>query len=93
MGLICTLYCKKSISKYSKSDSVSVVAVYYNDKKKLKIPTVISCKIKDWDENWKTRQTKDPIKNTDEISKEENIQIKQKLIEVDNLVCPTSQRR
>ncbi|KJF42852.1 tyrosine-type recombinase/integrase [Draconibacterium sediminis] len=86
MGLICKLDYKKSKSSYSKNDSVSVVVVYYYDKRKLKIPTGISCMIKDWDDDWKTRQTKNPIKNTDELSKEKNIQIKQKLSEVNNLV-------
>jgi len=86
MGLICKLDYKKSKSKYSKNDSVSVVVVYYHDKKKLKIPTGISCMIKDWDDDWKTRHTKNPIKNTDDLSKEKNLKIKQKLSEVNNLV-------
>ena len=86
MGLFYRLNLKKNIKEYSKNESVPVIVIYNFNYKKIKISTGISVKIKDWDNDWRKKLSKDPIKNSDEDSKTKNILIKGKLSEVMNIV-------
>ena len=86
MGLFYRLNLKKNLKEYSKNESVPVIVIYNFNYKKIKISTGISVKIKDWDNDWRKKLSKDPIKNSDEDSKTKNILIKGKLSEVRNIV-------
>jgi len=77
---------KKSFSSYNRNDEVQVNVRYYFQGKRIKVSTDVSVKIKDWDKNWRKRLSKDPIKSSDPSFKDKNLKIKQKLIEVRNIV-------
>lgn len=59
MGLFYRLNLKKNIKEYSKNESVPVIVIYNFNYKKIKISTGISVKIKDWDNDWRKKLSKD----------------------------------
>ena len=86
MKVFYELNTKKSFSDYSRNDEVKVSVRYYFQGKRLNVTTGVSVKIKDWDKKWRNRVSKEPIKSSDTDSKEKNLKIKEKLIEVRNVI-------
>lgn len=80
------LQIKKSWSSYSPNDEIPIVVRYYFQGKKLSTSTGVKCKVKDWDNDWRNRISKEPIQKSDSDSRDKNLKIKQKLIEVRNVV-------
>lgn len=86
MKIFYELNTKKSFSSYNRTDEVQVNVRYYFQGKRLAVSSGVSVKIKDWDNNWRKKISKEPIKVSDKEHKEKNLKIKQKLIEVRNIV-------
>ena len=86
MKVFYELNTKKSFSDYSRNDEVKVSVRYYFQGKRLNVTTGVSVKIKDWDKKWRNRVSKEPIKSSDTDSKEKNLKIREKLIEVRNTI-------
>jgi integrase len=86
MKVFYELNTKKSFSDYSRNDEVKVSVRYYFQGKRLNVTTGVSVKIKDWDKKWRNRVSKEPIKSSDPDSKEKNLKIREKLIEVRNTI-------
>lgn len=86
MSVYFNLFYRKSKESYERTDELSVQIYYYFDKKKLNISSGIKVMIKDWDEDWERRQSKNPIKKTDLDSKHKNLLLKQKIKEIEDIV-------
>ena len=77
---------KKRYDKHDKNDELVVSVRYRFQGKRLNKTTGVSVKVKDWDKDWRNRVNKEPIKSTDKNYKEKNLKIKEKLIEVRNVI-------
>lgn len=77
---------KKRYDKHDKNDELVVSVRYRFQGKRLNKTTGVSVKVKDWDKEWRNRVNKEPIKSTDKNYKEKNLKIKEKLIEVRNVI-------
>jgi integrase len=86
MGTYFNLSYKKSRNQYNKNDILSVQVYYYYSKRKVNFSTGIKVRIKDWDDNWREKRNKNPIKRTDENHQSKNIIIKQKVKEVEDII-------
>lgn len=86
MKIYYELQVKKPWSSYSPNDELPIVVRYYFQKKKLGSTTGVKCKVKDWDKGWRNRVKQEPILKSDSDYKDKNLKIKQKLIEVRNVV-------
>ena len=85
MSVYFNLFYRKKKSLYRKTDELSVQVYYYFKKKKLNVTTGVYVKLKDWDENWNKKQSKNPVKKTDENHLHKNLIIKQKVKEVEDI--------
>ena len=65
MSVYFNLNLKKKKSLYSPGEEIPVNVYYYFDKKKLNVSTGVKTTLKDWNENWKSTQSKNPIKKSD----------------------------
>lgn len=87
MSVYFNLNLKKKKEDYHKSlDEIFVNVYYYFNKRKLNTSTGVSVKLKDWNENWSRTQSKDPIKNTDNLYKSKNLLIKNKVKEIEDII-------
>jgi integrase len=86
MGLYPRLDYKKSKKDTTKDDEVRVVIDYYYNGERTKITTGVSCLVKDWDENWRKKPSKKPIKTTDREHRGKNLLIQNKLDEINGVV-------
>jgi hypothetical protein len=85
MKVFYELNTKKSFSDYKPEDEVKILVKYYFKGKRLSSSTGVGVKIKDWDNHYRKKVNKEPIKKTDSEFKEKNLKIKQKLIEIRNI--------
>lgn len=86
MGVNISLNYTQKKEDYEKEDLLPVVVYYYFSGKKVKISTNINVKLKNWDFEWKRKQNKNPIKNSDLEHIEKNLLIKQKIKEIQDVV-------
>ena len=82
MGLYYRLDYKNNKNRLNQKDSVPVIIDYYYKGKRTKVSTGVICQIKDWDDNWRKKTSKDPIKSSDKDYRDKNLLIKNKLDEV-----------
>ena len=73
MGLYYRSDYKNNKNRLNQKDSVPVIIDYYYKGKRTKVSTGVVCQIKDWDDNWRKKTSKDPIKSSDKITREYNI--------------------
>ena len=90
MGTSFILNFRKKKSEYSKSDELSIRVRYYSDWIKdgrtLSVTSGVKCKIKDWDTNWSKSRKREPIKRTDRNYKTKNLILKQREVEIKNII-------
>ncbi|MCZ2845829.1 MAG: tyrosine-type recombinase/integrase [Candidatus Bathyarchaeota archaeon] len=86
MPIPINLNLKKKKSLYSQGEEIPVNVYYYFDKKKLNVSTGVKTTIKDWNDNWKSTQSKNPIKKSDSYQKTKNLLIKNKVKEVEDII-------
>lgn len=86
MGLYPRLDYKKSKRNTTKDDEVRVVIDYYYNGERTKITTGVSCLVKNWDEKWRKKTSKNPIKTTDKEHRGKNLLIRNKISEIKNIV-------
>ena len=86
MGLYYRLDYKKNKKEVDRNEPVSVVIDYYHKGSRTKISTGVSCLVKDWDEKWRNRNSKNPIKSTDKDYRNKNLLIKNKLDEINRII-------
>ena len=86
MSVYFNLNLKKKKSLYSPGEEIPVNVYYYFDKKKLNVSTGVKTTLKDWNENWKSTQSKNPIKKSDLNQKVKNLRIKSKVKEVEDVI-------
>ena len=86
MGYFLSLNYRKKSELYDVSDELSVVLRYYFEKQRLNITTEVTCKIKDWNQDWEKTNKKEPIKKTDVDSVYKNFLLKQKIKELDDII-------
>ena len=79
MGLYYRLDYKNNKNHLNQKDSVPVIIDYYYKGKRTKVSTGVVCQIKDWDDNWRKKTSKDPIKSSDKDYRDKNLLIKNKL--------------
>ena len=72
--------------EYNRNDSVSIYLFYYYKGEKLRIPTNLSVKVKDWDENYRKKKDLNPILKSDPEHVSKNILLKQKISEVNQVI-------
>lgn len=78
-------YLKKK-ELYSQEDSLTIQVVYYHRKKRVPFTTNVEVKIKDWDENWRSKRTNEPILPSDSNHKTKNILLFQKWKELKDVI-------
>tara|TARA_B110000046_G_scaffold99712_1_gene107218 strand:- start:209 stop:1831 length:1623 start_codon:yes stop_codon:yes gene_type:complete len=86
MGLFFKLDFKKKKSDYKKSEEIPVVLFYYHNKKKLKISTGVKSSIRNWNYDYKSTRSQNPIKKSDKESKTKNLELVSKLVEVNDII-------
>jgi len=86
MGLFFKLDFKKKKSDYKKSEEIPVVLFYYHNKKKLKISTGVKSSIRNWNYDYKSTRSQNPIKKSDKESKTKNLELISKLVEVNDII-------
>ncbi len=86
MSVYISLSYQNKKEDYNRNDKVSVSVFYYYLGKKIKITSGVKIKIKDWDYEWEKKQNKNPIKISDEYHIEKNLQLKQKIKEVEDII-------
>lgn len=86
MGLYPRLDYKKSKRETTKDDEVRVVIDYYYNGERTKITTGVTCLVKNWDEKWRKKPSKNPIKTTDKEHRGKNLLIRNKIGEIKNIV-------
>ena len=86
MGLYYRLDYKNNKNRLNQKDSVPVIIDYYYKGKRTKVSTGVVCQIKDWDDNWRKKTSKDPIKSSDKDYRDKNLLIKNKLDEINGIV-------
>jgi len=86
MGLYPRLDFRKSTNKTNKNDNVRVIIDYYYGGKRTKITTGVFVLLKDWDKNWRKKNTQNPIKTTDKEYRGKNLIIRNRISEVENIV-------
>jgi len=86
MSVYFSLNLKKKKLLYSPQEEIPVNVYYYFDKKKLNISTGVKTTLKDWNHNWKSTQSKNPIKTSDPNQKTKNLLIKNKVKEVEDII-------
>jgi integrase len=86
MGLYYRLDYKNNKNHLIQKDSVPVIIDYYYKGKRTKVSTGVVCQIKDWDDNWRKKTSKDPIKSSDKDYRDKNLLIKNKLDEINGIV-------
>ena len=86
MGLFFKLDFKKKKSDYKKSEEIPVVLFYYHNKKKLKISTGVKSSIRNWNYDYKSTRSQNPIKKSDKESKPKNLELASKLVEVNDII-------
>ena len=86
MGLYYRLDYKNNKNHLNQKDSVPVIIDYYYKGKRTKVSTGVVCQIKDWDDNWRKKTSKDPIKSSDKDYRDKNLLIKNKLDEINGIV-------
>ena len=86
MGLYYRLDYKNNKNRLNQKDSVPVIIDYYYKGKRTKVSTGVICQIKDWDDNWRKKTSKDPIKSSDKDYRDKNLLIKNKLDEINGIV-------
>lgn len=72
--------------EYGRNDSVILYLFYYFKGEKLRIPTNLSVKIKDWDEDYQRKKTLSPVLKSDPEHISKNILLKQKISEVHQVI-------
>lgn len=73
---------KKKKELYLKNDEVQIYLIYTYDRRKLRVSTGVTVKIKDWDEEWINKRKPNPILKSDPNNQVKNILIKQKYNEL-----------
>ena len=86
MGLYYRLDFKNNKNHLNQKDSATVIIDYYYKGKRTKVSTGVVCQIKDWDDNWRKKTSKDPIKSSDKDYRDKNLLIKNKLDEINGIV-------
>lgn len=86
MGLFFKLDFKKKKSDYKKSEEIPVVLFYYHNKKKLKISTGVKSSIRNWNYEYKSTRSQNPIKKSDKEFKTKNLELASKLVEVKDII-------
>ena len=86
MGLYYRLDYKNNKNHLNQKDSVPVIIDYYYKGNRTKVSTGVVCQIKDWDDNWRKKTSKDPIKSSDKDYRDKNLLIKNKLDEINGIV-------
>lgn len=86
MSVYFNLNLKQKKSLYSPEEDIPVNVYYYFDKKKLNVSTGIKTTLKDWNEDWKSTRSKDPIKTSDLNHRFKNLLIKNKVKEVEDII-------
>jgi len=86
MGLYYRLDYKNNKNHLNQKDSVPIIIDYYYKGKRTKVSTGVVCQIKDWDDNWRKKTSKDPIKSSDKDYRDKNLLIKNKLDEINGIV-------
>ena len=86
MGLYYRLDYKNNKNYLNHKDSVPVIIDYYYKGKRTKVSTGVVCQIKDWDDNWRKKTSKEPIKSSDKDYRDKNLLIKNKLDEINGIV-------
>ena len=86
MGLFFKLDFKKKKSDYKKSEEIPVVLFYYHNKKKLKISTGVKSSIRNWNYDYKSTRSQNPIKKSDKEFKTKNLELASKLVEVKDII-------
>ena len=72
MGLYYRLDYKNNKNHLNHKDSVPVIIDYYYKGKRTKVSTGVVCQIKDWEDNWRKKTSKDPIKSSDKDYRDKN---------------------
>ncbi len=86
MGLYYRLDFKNNKNHLNQKDSAPVIIDYYYKGMRTKVSTGVVCQIKDWDDNWRKKTSKDPIKSSDKDYRDKNLLIKNKLDEINGIV-------
>lgn len=86
MSVYFNLNLKKKKSLYSTKEEIPVNVYYYFDKRKLNVSTGVKVNLKDWNDNWKSTHSKNPIKPSDPNQKTKNLLIKNKVKEVEDII-------
>tara|TARA_R110000764_G_C11013502_1_gene383519 strand:- start:964 stop:2565 length:1602 start_codon:yes stop_codon:yes gene_type:complete len=86
MSVYFNLNLKKKKSLYSLNEEIPVNVYYYFDKRKLNVSTGVKTTLRDWNDNWKSTHSKNPIKSSDTNQKTKNLLIKNKVKEVEDII-------
>ncbi len=86
MGVHFGLNFRKPKKEYKPSSELDVMVRYYFEGKKMNISGGVKCKLKDWNDDWENTRNREPIKKSDSLHEQKNLQLKSKEKELNDLV-------